>query len=278
MLVDRGGDGGERTFVEAAAMAADAVAAVLVPSAPVGGGSGAETPHCCRCVGVIVANDRTGRELFSMAPPKTEDGGASGTSRRAPFPVVMVSRESGQLLKDTLSTSAVAGDGCGDGDYSNVPGEVPWEGYRERWQWGAWGVWDGGPSYGMDPLAHLEAVLNDNLVVADGVVVSLGASENCRALDASVCGTSSTSPVELESTCAVHCTTDDDNYTTATDTSVDEAAHYGSQPHPVSSAWAGGAGAELKRRGKETGGEAARWERGRMLYGAQTLPVTFKIS
>lgn len=343
MLVDRGGGAsGEQTFVEAAAMAADAVAAVLVPASLAsgggggGGGAGGFEPsyRWCRCVGVIIANNRAGHEVFPMAPPKTEeeeDGGSGGggattgasPGRRAPFPVVMVSRESGQILKDTLlsTTNTVSRYGCGGGGDGgggccSVPGrDAPWEGYRGQQQWDAWGRLGGESRYGMGSSSssssssaahHLDAMLGgggSNLLLADGGIVSLGASENCRAVvldtldnNNSVRGgtpsssSSSSSSAELESTCVVECPSDDGTDTTATVSSVDEGVYFGSQPHPVCSEWVGfagaGAGAEFMTGGEEAGGEeagavgAARmWKRGgRMLYGAQTLPVVFKRS
>lgn len=59
VLIDRGGAGGQQTFAAAAATAAAAVA----------------LSHYCRCVGVIVANDREGHEVFAMAPPQQERQG-----------------------------------------------------------------------------------------------------------------------------------------------------------------------------------------------------------
>lgn len=66
VLIDRGGAGGQQTFAEAAATAAAAVALT----------------HFCRCVGVIVANDRAGHELFAMAPPRQDRQGPRGDEGR----------------------------------------------------------------------------------------------------------------------------------------------------------------------------------------------------
>lgn len=141
VLIDRGGADGKQTFAEAVELAAHAVA-----DFPSG---------CCRCVGVIVANDRPGHELFPMAPPKHERQG--GSCRRAPFPVTMVSQESGNLLKGVLALSMAA----------LSPAEVAHaasRSYREGW-------WNGHRGLTGDALI-------DHL--AGSVVVSLGASEHCH--------------------------------------------------------------------------------------------------
>lgn len=106
VLIDRGGAGGEQTFAEAAATAAGVVAAMPLPAPQgfFGGGGGGG----CRCVGVIVANDQPDHEVFPMAAPSTNNNGEM--TGRAPFPVVMISRESGQLLKSTLLES-MGGEG-----------------------------------------------------------------------------------------------------------------------------------------------------------------------
>ncbi|CAM9990769.1 unnamed protein product [Scytosiphon promiscuus] len=136
VLIDRGGAGGEQTFVEAVATAARVASAAVshssrayAPQASSGGGAangfpgpaaygsvvgnggrrgsggshrGSPALHPCRCVGVIVANDRPGDELFPMATHSS----AGQKGMRAPFPVVMVSQESGQLLKSALLSSS----------------------------------------------------------------------------------------------------------------------------------------------------------------------------
>lgn len=110
ILIDRGGVDGEQTFAEASEMAGDAIASVQMSAAfrglTCGSARGAPSHNVCRCAGVIVANDRPGHELFPMAPPAGQSCGDGGQHRRAPFPVVMVSHESGQLLKAALSPNA----------------------------------------------------------------------------------------------------------------------------------------------------------------------------
>eukprot|EP00903_Cladosiphon_okamuranus_P016124 g14880.t1 len=106
VLIDRGGAGGDQAFAEAAATAAGAVATVLLPPRQglfggVYGGDSGGSGRCCRCVGVIVANDRPGHEVFPMA-----NNGEKGM--RAPYPVVMVSQESGQVLKNSISQTSLS--------------------------------------------------------------------------------------------------------------------------------------------------------------------------
>ncbi|CAN0275386.1 unnamed protein product [Pylaiella littoralis] len=146
VLIDRGGAGGEQTFTEAAATAVAAVAAVAAMPLSAshgffggGGGGGGAGGRRCRCVGVIVANNRPDHEVFPMAALTTNDNGER--TGRAPFPVVMISRESGQLLKCTLLTSM---DGSCEG--SQLPASL--------------GDGHAGQGHG-------------------GVIVSLGAAEHC---------------------------------------------------------------------------------------------------
>lgn len=160
VLIDRGGAQGEQTFADAAALAAATVAASMNSL----------------CVGVIIANDRGGHELFAMAPPKHEDGASCSVSRsihgdtvgarysgagrgyngsgqdgircgygsrrrkdhpfrspkavavgedrsRAPFPVIMISREAGDMLKAELAVKSPLNDGDRDGEDEDDGGD-----------------------------------------------------------------------------------------------------------------------------------------------------------
>ena len=172
IVIDRGGVDGNQTFSEAVELAAAAVADFPVPGrASRGWWKGGNHPsHLCRCVGVIVANDRPGHEVFTMAPPKAEK--QRGGCRRAPFPVTMISQESGQLLKGALTLSAALARAA----------KVAETAAREAscLQAGGWGTyytgWTGEASPGVGSGALVDHVTS-------AVVVSLGASEHCRATE-----------------------------------------------------------------------------------------------
>lgn len=163
VLIDRGGAGGEQTFAEAAATAADVVGSVLLPPRQgiVGGGGGGGSGRCCRCVGVIIANNQPGQEVFPMAPHSTN--GEKGV--RAPYPVVMISQESGQLLRGSLapmSPSPPAG----------YPATAP--------RFGA--VWGAPAGVVEPPFSRFPGYLGGNHAGWGGgrrVVVSLAAADHC---------------------------------------------------------------------------------------------------
>eukprot|EP00752_Nemacystus_decipiens_P004723 g4306.t1 len=192
VLIDRGGASGNQTFAEAAATAADAVASMqLLPPRQVlyggvnGGDGGVDGGGCCLCVGVIIANDRPGHEVFPMAAPVSANGTVEGV--RAPYPVVMVSQESGQLLKGSLAPTSCSSHsanspsvartapqfaagwgvptGLGQNHFSQFPDHL---GGNHT----GWGSGDGAGSGGGD------------------LIVSLGAARHCPAAAASAAETS----------------------------------------------------------------------------------------
>lgn len=287
VLIDRGGLDGQQTFAEAVATAADVVASVPVPAGGQGVGGGGGPPSCCRCVGVIVANDRAGHELFPMAPPKNAREG-----RRAPFPVVMVSQESGRLLKGALSAAAAtaaATDSAPPWRGEECGAQIAPPGGAAR---GASYCWPGGGEMSMPPTVSR----GEN--GADGVFVSLGATETSPAFNSRASCASSSSFEEEENSCDYYSTEEEEEeggggYADcswrggggAWSATLRGAAWgkfdgcglthptlgaFGDWTHPYG-AWQRDAKAEVER-----GFETREWKRERMLYDAQTLPVRFQ--
>lgn len=176
VLIDRGGAGGDQTFAAAAATAAGAVASVVLsPRQEFLGGLDGDRGgggRCCRCVGVIIVNDRPGHEVFPMA--------TDGEKKvRAPYPVVMVSQESGQLLKGSLAqtsfspsanSAAVAGTTLQLGVGWGAPARLAEQHLSRLPHYlggnnAGWGSGSGGGGGGG----------------GGGVIVSLGAAQHCPA-------------------------------------------------------------------------------------------------
>lgn len=291
VLIDRGGLNGEQTFAEAVATAADAVSSALIPAASVGGLGGGGPSRCCRCVAVIVANDRAGHELFPMAPPKNGQRVRAGW--RAPFPVVMVSQESGRLLKGALSAAAATAAASTPEAALLRRGEE-WgtrAGTLGSMASGAGYCWPGGGEIPMPPTVTRRG---DG---AGGVFVSLGAAEPCLAFNSRTSRASSASFGEQESACG---------YSSADEEGEEEDASgessWGGEGVAWSAALESAARGEFEGRGlahpvlgtygewshrygswqheaeaeEERGFEAGEWKRERMLYDAKTLPVRFE--
>lgn len=285
VLIDRGGLDGEQTFAEAVAAAADAVASVLIPAVSVGGLGGGGPSRCCRCVGAIVANDRAGHELFPMAPPK--NGQRVREGRHAPFPVVMVSQESGRLLKGALSAAAATAAAA------TPDAGLRWRGEEWGTRIGAHGGAAGWPAGGEIPMPPTVTRGGNG---AGGVFVSLSAAEPCLAFNSRASRASSASFGEEESAC---------DYSSAEEEEEEEGTS-GDWSWLEGAAWSaaleGAAGGGFDGRGlshpvpgvfgewshrygswhreavveAERGFETGEWKRGRMLYDAQTLPVKFE--
>lgn len=309
VLIDRGGAGGEQTFAEAAATAAAAV--TFTGSA--------------LCMGVIVANDRAGHEVFAMAPPRQEqsaegsgctygyggepsvawddpgdhfsvEGGSAFTSmtgtscngeddcyattprRRAPFPVVMVSWESGQWLKTALS----AGPGAttvvdGDDNYAyrnEQASRGPPAGNGYGWGVSAWGApgWGGEGAWNMTTMAGSGAggfVESDD--TAGVVVVGLRAAENCPVSSSSVLTSPATAfGVRWENSGNPM---EDQFMPRGSGCNAIFAPNNHDTQYYRNSGVAGGRYGEVAGSGAST---AEGWERAPMLYGTHTLPVVFE--
>ena len=322
VLIGRGGAGGDQTFAEAAATAACAVASVPLPprrgfrgSQNGGGGSGGGGGRCCRCVGVIIANNRAGHEVFPMANDSEKEV-------RAPYPVVMVSQESGQLLKGSLAetslppsaiSQAAAGTVSQFGAGWGVPAGAD-EQYLSRlpdYFCGDHAGWDNGGEGGGGGGGR-----------SGGVIVSLGASRHCPAPVApsdttGACSCSTSSPATSTSSAASYGEEEDGDFEASRFTRVVSAGEgYGwaapvvGYPFPHASAGyevgssagapffsgyaynlqsnAVAAQSELMSRTRncaEDGmggggagagdGEPGEWKREKTLYHAKTLPVRF---
>lgn len=265
MLIDRGGAGGEQTFAEAAATAADAVAAVQVRATSAGAAGGGSPSRCCRCVGVVVANDRAGQEVFAMAPPRRDE--QCSEPLRAPFPVVMVSQESGQLLKGAL---------CADKKNAAAPTTTATVARQGNEVDGTnYGYCTGG-----EVLPHPTVLPGGG--IAGGVVVSLGASKHCRTpTSIGSCLYSGTKPGgAMEPTFGVFDLAAGNDGNVGVVAGPDMGTFFNgpfypvSWPNPVEAWWRMAYGVASTGWGVETSG----WKRERMLYGAQTLPVRFEES
>lgn len=261
VLIDRGGADGNQTFAEAAAQAADVIGTALIISATTvarGDGDGEGFYRCCRCVGVIITNNRSGHELFPMAPPQGEQ--QQGGWRRAPFPVAMVSYESGRMLKETLSAASAAAM------------ELP---ELRRW------------AYSRPPLKSW--LLPDSIDCR--VVVSLGAAEHCP-VGSSSCPPQA--PYYNSTSCRKETNTTASRLSSFADSTEDDyegdtsaeagiytpgrrpfSGHHGFRSNVVEQPrFAGQVGARAK--GVEREVETTEWKHERMLYRSQTLPVNFE--
>lgn len=291
VLIDRGGLNGKQTFADAVAAAADAVASVLIPTASVSGLGGRGPSRCYRCVAVIVANDRAGHELFSMAPPKNGQSVRAGW--RAPFPVAMVSQESGRLLKGTLSATAATAAASTREAALLRRGEV-W-GTRA----GALGGAASGAGYcwpGGEELPILPTVRRGENGTG-GVFVSLGAAEPCLSFNSGMSRASSASFGERESACGYSSVEEEGEQEDPSGASAwgGEGAEWFSAlenaaegefegrgfANPVMGAygeWSHRYGSWQREAEAEEEGEFAsgEWKRELMLYDAKTLPVRFK--
>lgn len=321
MLIDRGDAGGEQTFAAAAATAADALASVLLPPPQgfLGGGAvrsgGGGGGRCCHCVGVIIANNRPGHEVFPMAAPPSA---SSDKEVRAPYPVVMVSQESGQLLKDSLVPTSSS-------PCVNSPAVAP-TAPQSGACWGALvGVGQHNFSQVPDHLDGNDARSGND--IGGGVIVSLGAVEHCptpaspaeASASASTAGScSSASPATSTSSAVSFGEEDGDLEGSRFLQMVSAGGSYsgaGVVDHPfshVSSGYESGniggaplscysysqsnaiaAAEELRSRAGNcvevgtssrgagrgaVGKEAGEWKREKMLYRAKTLPIRFQRS
>lgn len=275
VLIDRGGAGGDQTFEEAAATAADAVASVLLPPPQgfLGGGaardgSGGGDGRCCRCVGVVIANNRPGHEVFPMASPASTN---REKRMRAPYPVVMISQESGQLLKGSLAPIYSSPS-------ANSPAVAPMAPQFEA-GWGAPAEMD------QHPPSQLPDYLGGNSAGGGGgggVIVSLGAAGHCPAPAAPAATTSayscSSSSPSTSTSSAVSYGEEDGDFEESRFTAAVSADYgYGGAPvvgYPfplVSSGFELGRGTGRGAADEGTGG----WKREEMLYRAKTLPVRF---
>lgn len=302
-MIDRGGAGGEQSFAEAAATAAEAIAAVPLPprqycfsggGAEIYGGGGGKR-RCCRCVGVIIANDRPGHEVFPMAAPHPTNGKRWG---RAPFPVVMVSQESGQLLKTALAPPSPSPPQLGVG--------VGWGAARPGVEQHHFSPWATGGCEGL----RLPLPLGGNNTGWGGggggggvIMVSLGAAEHCpapavapaaatRAFPCDISSrsrssSSSSSSASSGSRSAASFDGEDGEpgvfagsqfatMVAAEDIGFNGFGAIGSSPYfyPMDCSYPGNRGSRRGLGGEET----PRWGREKMLYRAKTLPVRFEKS
>ena len=309
MLIDRGGAGGAQTFAEAAATAAGAVVSVplLSPHQGILGGvnggvdGGGDGGRCCRCVGVIIANDRPGHEVFPMAAPASANNTKKGV--RAPYPVVMVSQESGQLLKGSLAPTSSPSPAANS---PAVARAVP--------QFGS----TGGAPLGVDHAGWSGGS------GGGGVIVSLGAARHCAApavpaAETSPCSYTSSSPATSASSADSYGEEDGDFEGSRFTTVLSAGDGYGwappvaggySFPHASSGYEIGNVGPppfcfwynsqsnavalaeELRSNSAEVGAgsrgngcgaaaaaaETGEWTKEEMLYRAKTLPVRFNKS
>ena len=221
-----------------------------------------------------------------MAPPTNDQCVRAGW--RAPFPVVMVSQESGRLLKGALSAAASTAAA------STPDTALLWR--REEWDTrvgahggGASYCWPGGGEIPMPPTV----ARGEN--GTGGVFVSLGAAEPCLAVNSRTSRASSASFGEQES--AYYSSAEEEGEEDASGVSswgeegaawpaaLERTAGGEFEGHGFAHPVLGAVGEWSHRYGswqreveveEERGLETGEWKRERMLYDAQTLPVRFE--